>query len=102
MKNGIQPQQDPNALVLRCAQEQHHSESLAQCELPPPHGRSTPEPAQQYPQSKVEDPLHAQHNIAVPKPSLPATGIQLELLCPSALIHTQFSPLAAVNVTPRT
>lgn len=53
----IQPQRDPNAPVLRCAQGQHHSESLAPCELPPPQGRNTPEPAPQHPQTKVGDAL---------------------------------------------
>lgn len=57
--------------------------SQAQCQLPPCQGRSTPEPAQQHPWTKVGDTPHAWHSLVVPKPSLAATGVQLELLCPS-------------------
>lgn len=69
-KSGIQPQRDSNAPVLRYAQEQHHSESLAQGELPSPQGRSTPEPAQQHPPTRVGDPSHAWHTFVFPKSTL--------------------------------
>lgn len=83
-ESGIQPRQDPNAPVLRCAHGRHHPESLAQRELLPPQGRSTPEPAQQHPQSKVGDSPDAWHSLVVPKPSLAVTGLQLEPRCFSA------------------